>query len=447
MKLSIKKQFLLLFLLVTTISLTMLSVILRTTIDSSFYDYKWAEQSKLFDLIVSRLETFYAEHKSWDNFDGNAIGKMAMKEGCYFTLYDNDGKLIWTSEHTIPNGNTNTNRYWRNIYPINYKNQMQGKVYIVQFTNALYTAKDKNFQKDILKYIVISLAVAFLLSFPFIMILSTRLSDPIIYLQKKAEKIIKGDLNTEIKVKSATSEIIKLSSSLDRLRKSLLQQENLRKQLTSNISHELRTPLNIIQNQLEAIIDGIFEPTEERLDGLLQEIIRLTSLIGELEKITDIESSLFIPDIKNVEIETIIENICSTFEATFKRKNITLNKNLQKGIIVKAQEDKLIQLIINIINNALKYTDTGSVTISTYMEKDSHNGHAVFEVKDTGIGLSDEDKTKIFERFYRVDKSRNRNAGGAGLGLSIVKNIADAHAWEIEVESDGKNGTSFKVNF
>ena len=99
--------------------------------------------------------------------------------------------------------------------------------------------------------------------------------------------------------------------------------------------------------------------------------------------------------------------------------------------------------IINIVNNALKYTDHGSVTVSTYMEKD----HAVFEVKDTGVGLSEDDKVKIFERFYRVEKSRNRNTGGAGLGLSIVKNIADAHGWKIEVESNGKSGTTFKVNF
>ena len=418
---------------------------LRTTIDSCFYDYKWAEQSKIFDLIVSRLETFYAEHKSWDNFNGNEIGKLAMKEGCYFTLYDNEGKLIWTSEHTISarNNTSVVHRYWRNIYPVNYKNQMKGKVYIVQFTDSLYTPKDITFKESVLTYILISLIIALLLSLPFIMILSSRFSSPITYLQKKAENMIKGDLTTEIKVASSTTEIVKLSISLDRLRKSLLQQEELRKQLASNISHELRTPLNVIQNQLEAIIDGIFEPTEERLDGLLQEVIRLTSLVGELEKITTIESHDFIPDIKDVKLASVVENVCSTFEAAFRRKNIDLVTKLQKGIIVKAQEDKLIQLIINIVNNALKYTDHGSVTVSTYMEND----HAVFEVTDTGVGLSEDDKVKIFERFYRVEKSRNRNTGGAGLGLSIVKNIADAHGWEIEVESDGKSGTTFKVNF
>ena len=378
-------------------------------------------------------------------FNGNEIGKLAMKEGCYFTLYDNEGKLIWTSEHTIAarNNTSVVHRYWRNIYPVNYKNQIKGKVYIVQFTDSLFTPKDITFKESVLTYILISLIIALLLSLPFMMILSSRFSSPITYLQKKAENMIKGDLTTEIKVASSTTEIVKLSISLDRLRKSLLQQEDLRKQLASNISHELRTPLNIIQNQLEAIIDGIFEPTEERLDGLLQEVIRLTSLVGELEKVTTIESNDFIPDIKDVKLASVVENVCSTFEAAFKRKNIDLITKLQKGIIVKAQEDKLIQLVINIINNALKYTDHGSVTVSTYMK----DNHAVFEVKDTGIGLSEEDKVKIFERFYRVEKSRNRNTGGAGLGLSIVKNIADAHGWEIEVESDGKSGTTFKVNF
>ena len=399
MKLSIKKQFLLLFLLVTIVSLFILSFMLRTSIDSCFYDYKWAEQSKIFDLIVSRLETFYAEHKSWDSFNGNEIGNLAMKEGCYFTLYDNEGKLIWTSEHTIAarNNTSSVHRYWRNIYPVNYKNQIKGKVYIVQFTDSIFTQKDITFRESVLTYILISLIIALLLSLPFIMILSSRFSSPITYLQKKAENMIKGDLTTKIKISSSTTEIIKLSISLDRLRKSLLQQEDLRKQLASNISHELRT----------------------------------------------IESNEFIPDIKDVKLASVVENVCSTFEAAFQRKNIDLITKLQKGIIVKAQEDKLIQLIINIVNNALKYTESGSVTVSTYMEND----HAVFEVKDTGIGLSEEDKIKIFERFYRVEKSRNRNTGGAGLGLAIVKNIADAHGWEIEVESDGKSCTTFKINF
>ncbi len=446
MKLSIKKQFLLLFLLVIIVSLTLLSFLLRTTIDSCFYDYKWAEQSKIFDLIVSRLETYYAEHNSWEGFNGKELATLAMKEGCYFTLTDNDGNLIWTSEHIIDNQNTNyqVDKYFRNIYTVNYLNQMRGKVYIGQFTEKIYTQNDLKFQEQVFSYILISLLIALLISLPFIMILSSRLSTPILYLQKAAENMIKGDLHTEIRAPSSSYEIIKLSASIDRLRKSLAQQEDLRKQLASNISHELRTPLNVLQNQLEAIIDGIFEPTPERLDGILQEVIRLTSLVAELENISAIESSDFIPEIKDVKLAHVVENVCTTFEAAFQRKHIALDVQIKKGIIVKAQEDKLKQLVINIISNALKYTDSGKVTVKTYMY---NNDHAVFEVRDTGVGLTEEDKEKIFERFYRVEKSRNRNTGGAGLGLSIVKNIANAHGWVIEVESDGKTGTTFRVHF
>ena len=446
MKLSIKKQFLLLFLLVIIVSLTLLSFLLRTTVESCFYDYKWSEQSKIFDLIVSRLETYYAEHNSWEGFNGNELAKLAMKEGCYFTLTDNDGNLIWTSEHIIDNQNTNyqIDKYFRNIYTVNYLNQMRGKVYIGQFTEKIYTPNDLKFQEQVFSYILISLLIALLLSLPFIMILSSRLSTPILYLQKAAENMIKGDLHTEIRAPSSSYEIIKLSASIDRLRKSLAQQEDLRKQLSSNISHELRTPLNVLQNQLEAIIDGIFEPTPERLDGILQEVIRLTSLVAELENISAIESSDFIPEIKDVKLAHVVENVCTTFEAAFQRKNIALDVKIKNGIIVKAQEDKLKQLVINIISNALKYTDSGKVTVKTYMY---NNDHAVFEVSDTGVGLTEEDKEKIFERFYRVEKSRNRNTGGAGLGLSIVKNIANAHGWVIEVESDGKTGTTFRVHF
>ena len=255
--------------------------------------------------------------------------------------------------------------------------------------------------------------------------------------------MIKGNLTDEVKVKSSTIEILKLTDSLNRLRISLHDQETLRKQLASDISHELRTPLNIIQNELEAMIDGIFEINNERLEGLHSEIVRLTSLVRELENITHIESDSFIPDIQNINLDDIIQHTVSTFEAAFNRKGIDLIMDLQHGIVVKAQADKLAQVIINIISNALKYTEEGSVTVRTYMTKN----YAVFEVTDTGYGLSEADKSKIFERFYRVEKSRNRNAGGAGLGLSIVKKIVDAHGWHIEAESDGHSGTTFRVTF
>lgn len=444
MKLSIKKQFLLLFLLVLVISFILLSVLLRTTVDTCFHDYKWKQQSdKVFSHIIEQLEDHYSSKKSWAGFNGNELGRLAMNEGCYFTLYDMNGKLIWTTEHTIGLNDNGQSRYWRNIYPVIYNNQMAGKVHIGQFTDTIYSKSDIHFKEEVISYVLLSLVAVLILTLPLMMFLSSRLSMPITYLQEQADKMTKGDLQTEIKVQSVTKEITKLADSLNRLRKSLMQQEELRKQLTSDISHELRTPLNIIQNQLEAIIDGVMEADNERLESLLTEIKRLTSLVSELEKITQIESDNIIHDIALVNLKDTVLNVCSMFYASFQRKNIEFLVETQPGIIVKAQEDKLKQLIINIISNALKYTESGSVKVKTYMEDD----HAVFEVKDTGVGLSQEEISKIFERFYRVEKSRNRNTGGAGLGLSIVKNIADSHGWEINVESDGKTGTTFKVNF
>lgn len=444
MTLSIKKQILSLFLLVVILSLTLLSFMTRTTVDNCFHDYKWEEKSRMFNHIIESLEDYYAKHKSWDAFNGNALGKMAMQEGCYWTLYDNNNKLIWTSEHAIGLYNDDfPHRYWRNIFPVNYNNQMQGKVYIGQFMDNVYSVRDINFKDSIFYAIVMSLAASLIISLPFMMILSSRISSPIKYLQVKAENMINGDLTSEIKVATPTSEIMKLSDALNRLRISLYEQENLRKQLASNISHELRTPINVMQNQLEAILDGVLEASPDRLESLLSEIKRLTNLVGELETITEAESDSFIPDIQDVDLEEAVLSAASSFEGMFRRKNIELKTDLGKNITVKAQKDKLLQIIINIISNALKFTDSGYVSLKTYME----NGRAVFEAEDTGTGIPESDITKIFERFYRVEKSRNRNTGGAGLGLSIVKSIADAHGWRVSVQSDGKSGSIFKIEF
>lgn len=445
MRLSIKKQFLLLFLLITILSLLLLYFALRTSIDSLFHDYKWTEQTKIFDHIVETLENHYATNGTWEQFNGNTLGKLAMNEGCYFTAYDNNGNLIWTSEHMISvNDQLSESNYWRNIFPLKLNNQTVGRVFIGQMTANIYTPKDIKFKKDVVFLIFMSIIFALLLALPFIMISSSKLSHPIKYLSHIANKMTKGDLITEIKVNSMIDEIRDLSNSLDTLRKSLLEQEILRKELASNISHELRTPLNILQNQLEALIDGVFEPTPEMLESLHSEIIRFTSLVGDLEKITKIESDAFIPVIQDVKLYEVCTNVCNQFQAAFQRKGIELKTEIRKGIIVKAEKDKLIQLIINIISNALKYTDSGTVLVRTNMYKQQY---AYLEVIDTGPGLSDYDKEKIFERFYRTEKSRNRGTGGAGLGLAIVKKIIDAHGWNIEVISDGETGTTFKVKF
>lgn len=441
---SLKKQFIIVFLLVAIVSLIILSIILRTTIEKSFYDYVWTAQAHTHQTIIEYFEDYYKKHRTWKNFNGKEIGEIAKNNESYFTIIDPHGKLIWTTESSIePCCDDPAHKYYRDIHPVLYNNRMVARINIGQFTDHIYSPKDIAFKTNIAYGTAFSLLITLIIALPLLLLVSSRLSEPIRRLKSVADQMQQGNLNVEINKNFSVKEISSLAESLDTLRKSLINQEQLRKELTTNISHELRTPLNIIQNQLEGMIDGVLPTDKERLESILQEMARLTELIREVEKITEVESDNFILNCSNIDLSPLVKSVADTFEGALKRKKLTLNLNLQDNLIVYAEKDKLRQIILNLISNAYKFTNDGSITINTYKKDDK----IILEVSDTGIGIDNNHIDNIFERFYRVDKSRNRDKGGAGLGLAIVKKIADAHKFKIEVESKSNTGSLFRIIF
>lgn len=443
-KLSMKKQFIIFFLLVAAVSLIFLSMILKTAIEQCFHDYVWTSQTGAHEKIVKYLSDYYSSFGTWDDFEGKEIGNIAKAQSRYFSLYDPEGKLIFSTENDIePCCSDPNHKYWNNIYPVMSGGKMAARVNIGQFTDHIYSPEDIAFRRSIIYGIGLSLVITLLIALPLSLALSSRLSKPIRDLKNAADTMASGDLTATLKDSSSIDEISGLTSSINRLRKSLYDQETMRKEMASDISHELRTPVNIIQNQLEGMIDGVLPTTADRLEGLLKEMHRLTGLIGELEKITEIETASSTPIYEEINISDELAELTAGFEGAAARKGIFIKTEIEKDIFIKCQRDKLAQVVINLISNAYKFTDTGGLTVKLFKKGEK----IVMEVKDTGIGITKEDLDKIYERFYRVDKSRSRNTGGAGLGLAIVKSIADSHKWKLETESEKDKGSVFRIIF
>lgn len=444
MKLSIKKQFIIFFVLVAVVSLIFLSLILKTAIEQCFHDYVWAAQTNSHENIVEYLENYYDTFGSWKDFDGKEIGNIAKLQSRYFSLFDSKGGLVYSTENDIePCCSDPDHKYWRNIYPVLSNGVMTAWVNIGQFTDHIYSPEDIAFRQSIFYGIALSLIITLLIAMPLSLLLSSRLSKPIKDLKLAADAMAHGDLSKNIEDSSSIDEIAGLTASINRLRKSLYEQENMRKELTRDISHELRTPVNILQNQIEGMIDGVLPITPERLEGALNEMKRMTGLIAELEKITELESDSFIPVYEEVNLSETVKEIADGFEGILSRKKLSIKLEIAEGITVKAQKDKIAQTLMNLISNACKFTIKGSISVRLF-----RNGvEKILEVSDTGVGIEPDDLDKIFERFYRVDKSRSRETGGAGLGLAIVKTIADSHGWKIQVKSEKNKGSSFRIIF
>jgi two-component system phosphate regulon sensor histidine kinase PhoR len=217
--------------------------------------------------------------------------------------------------------------------------------------------------------------------------------------------------------------------------------EKIKKDFVVNVSHELRTPLTSIKGYLETI-EGLDETQKKYLDTAKRNTDRLISIVKDLLLISEIESDEFKIKEQDVNIEDLLLRVVKIFKPAVEQKKLKIEIDLEKNMPeIKGDPFKLEQVFINLIDNAVKYTEEGNIQI--YAKK--QNSNIDISVKDTGIGIPEKDLPRIFERFYVVDKSRSKNVGGTGLGLSIVKHIIHLHKGTINVESKLGVETAFYI--
>jgi len=216
--------------------------------------------------------------------------------------------------------------------------------------------------------------------------------------------------------------------------KNLEQQEDLRKQLTSDLAHELRTPLTTVGTHLEMMIDGVWEATPQRLQSCYDEIGRLSKLVADLEGLAKSEE-------KTMRLKKTRENLLEIVRLTAKsyHADITIEGRSSE---IAVDRDRIGQVLHNLISNASKYS-TRDKKIRIEVQDTPRSAKII--VEDKGIGIAEADLPFIFERFYRSEKSRNRSTGGAGLGLAIVKDIVTAHGGTVTAESRVGEGSKFTV--
>ncbi len=216
------------------------------------------------------------------------------------------------------------------------------------------------------------------------------------------------------------------------------------KEFIADASHELRTPLTVIQTNLDVVLsdeEGTVEENEIWLDNAYSETRVMARLIDQLLILAKADANEGKLDVSEFSLSEVVENVCQNMEIIAQNKNLDFQLNLEEDLKIRADYDKMRRLIVILVDNAVKYTEKGKVTVSLYTDK---NKRKVFTVEDTGIGIAKKDLNRIFDRFYRADKARHRE-GGTGLGLSIAKWIADVHRFSLTVESTVNVGTKFTV--
>ena len=255
-------------------------------------------------------------------------------------------------------------------------------------------------------------------------------------------KIMKG--NREITVpKNSTNEINLIIDSVNYLLTEFNHMEKWRKTMMEDLTHELRTPMTSILTRLEAIIDGVYPNSEENLQDIYEELERFSRLVNNVQQLSEAEGAKFKLNIKKVDIVDLVKGVYEGFIFIAKKRKVKLHfVNLNIPCNVYIDPDRMIQVVSNLLSNALKYTPAGGhIWIRFRMEEDFF----IFYCEDTGVGIEESEQELIFSRFYRIDKSRARENGGSGIGLSITQALVHAHGGEIGVNSEIGEGSEFWV--
>ena len=211
----------------------------------------------------------------------------------------------------------------------------------------------------------------------------------------------------------------------------------------TDVAHELRTPLMAIQSTVEAMVDGVFDADEERLETVNSEVQRLSRLVNSLLKLSRLENRANSMKEEVVDVGELIASLISTHEAFVADSGLTLEYVAEKGVRVLGDADMIRQATANLISNAVRYTPEGG-NITVRVKKGDIM--ASIAVQDTGIGLSSEEAKMVFSRFWRADAGRNRESGGLGIGLAVVKEIVDRHGGWVQVEGKKDEGACFTIH-
>jgi signal transduction histidine kinase len=337
-------------------------------------------------------------------------------------------------------------------FQIRQGNSPVGTVSIETYGPIFYSETESAFLTSLNRFLFMAGLVLIMLSIVISVLLSRAIARPILKAGEAARRIAHnrkpdhfGQLFSErpvirIDENYHTRELAELSSSINSLAEEIEEGERRQKQLTSDVAHELRTPLSCLQGTLEAMIDGVYIADREHLESCHEEIMRLSRLVDDLNILTGFEWNNVALNRTEFDLGALLDVTAEQWRAAAAAKGISINTELTEAPVI-ADYDRMKQVFINLLSNAVKYTDQGGITVTVKLRE----GGWLISIADTGIGIPEADLPHIFERFYRSDKSRSRNTGGAGIGLSIAAAIIEAHGGSITVESNPPAGTVFLI--
>jgi two-component system, OmpR family, sensor histidine kinase BaeS len=287
------------------------------------------------------------------------------------------------------------------------------------------------FDHGVATIFVAAVAVAVAISAGLAVALAAVVARPLRRLAAAAERIAEGDYAAQVP-RAGPEELASLADSFNRMARSLADQERARRDFIVNAAHELRTPLTNLQGYLEALRDGVIAPTPEQFRSLHEEAQRLVRLSRSLDALAENDRSDRVVDVQDVDIVQLVRMNLELARPAFEAKQIDVDLVLAPHVMVRAEPDAITQVLANLLQNASRYTPRGG---RASIRVEERHGDVMVSVTNSGDGIPAADLPHVFERFYRVEKSRDAARGGAGIGLAIVKELVEASGGKVGADS------------
>lgn len=458
-------RFFIIILLVSLCGLIFTSIYINYSIDRRFFDYLHLERKEEVETLISVIEESLEENSNWigvralvndfvrvngifimlEDIRGNSIYNMyyrqnGMKDGMMKgMMHRGHNNILPDTDRGIENFKENSERF-----AIEYQGETAGYLYWYIGNGAYISERAAFFSKRVNRIILLAGLLVAVITILISLYLSRYLSRPLIQMNKIADKVTRGEFDHHVEVRG-NDELAELGYSFNEMVDKLRYLEKIRKESTSDLAHELRTPLTTINSYLEGIREGIITANDGVIKEIEEELQRLISLVNRLGELTNAEKRIVNGEVELLSFSDMLKNIVDRHKPLADKTGIRVEQNIQPDINLKADPKNLETIIINLITNAIKYTPKkGKVNI--VLKREEQN--VILEVSDTGVGISSDDLPYIFERFYRVDKSRSIKTGGTGIGLTITREIVKSMGGSIEVFSKGIGyGTAFIIKF
>jgi signal transduction histidine kinase len=444
---SVRWRLFLSFLLVVVVAVGAVAVFVSRTTSGEVQRYETRTSDVRIRRVGALLAAYYIEEGSWTGIEP-VIDQIGQLYNQRLVLVDQQGLVVTDSRGMMHAGEPGNFDVPREAIPITYGPMSFGAVAVLPQGQAPPPQNGapppdesvSSLSGSINRYLLwgglLGVVVAAVVTF----LLSRRILSPVESLAQAARRVSHGDFSQRVKANSK-DEFGELAIAFNAMAEDLERTERLRRNLVADVAHELRTPLSNIQGHVEAIRDGLLPAEPATFDSIYEEVLLLARLVEDLQELTLAEAGQLTLLRQSADVVEIVRRAAVAAQPPAEARGLTIETDLpSEPAMADVDPERIGQVLRNLLSNATTHTSEGGRIIVSL--KDEHDELRV-TVADTGAGIPPEDLPYVFERFYRVDRSRVRATGGAGLGLTIAKRLVEAHGGTISVESELGKGSRF----